>query len=178
MTAAARNLDTALLEARALYDFGDYGFEIDGRLAEPFDIRPARADDEEAFLFFWPRSLAPESGFALFNFHCFLKKTGPIEQFARSLGPSMADAALRPWPVLGKESIGYSRRIRMGELFVAAPQVIDFIGGDPDLEVADSHLYFSHRHAHFYTGMLFSADVDAGRMDGLRAELLAGIRLV
>lgn len=177
MTAPARSLDPAPLTARSRYDFGDYGFQLDGRLADQFDIRLARAD-EEAFMFFWPRAIPPEHGFALFNFHCFLKKTGSLEEFARGLGPSMAEVELRPWPVLGQESIGYSRRILMGDLFVAAPQVIDFIGGHPDLEVADSHLYFTHRHAHFYTGMLFSAGVDADPMEALRAALLAGIRLV
>ncbi|HWT14013.1 MAG TPA: hypothetical protein VN231_14760 [Allosphingosinicella sp.] len=176
--AAARQLDRAALLSRARYDFGDYGFRFDAALDDAFDIRPSRADGEEAFFFFWPRAFPPEAGFALFNFHCFLKKTGSLESFARGLGPSMADAPLEPWPLLGVEGLGYSRRIAMGELFQAAPQVIDFIGGSPDLEVTDSHLYFSHRHAHFYTGMLHSAEIDSGRMAQLRGQLLAGIGLV
>lgn len=178
MTAPARSLDTALLTGRTSYDFSDYGFAVSGMLARAFDIRPAHADDEEAFLFFWPRALPPEKGFALFNFHCFLKKTGSLEDFARGLGPSMATVPLEPWPVLGAEAIGYSREITMKDLFSGAPQVIDFIGGDPELVVTDSHVYFNHRHAHFYTGMLHSADVPPEQMAELRENLLSGIRLV
>jgi hypothetical protein len=66
----------------------------------------------------------------------------------------------------------------MGDLFQGAPQVIDFIGGRPDLEVVDSHVYFSHRHAHYYTGMLHSAEIPADEMTALRGRMLVGIRLV
>jgi hypothetical protein len=65
----------------------------------------------------------------------------------------------------------------MKELFEGAPQVIDFIGGRPELLVVDSHLYFQHRHNHYYSGMIHEPGNDDA-YDTLRRTLLTGIRLI
>jgi hypothetical protein len=71
----------------------------------------------------------------------------------------------------------YHRTISMKDLFQGASQVIDLIGGRPDMVVADSHLYFMHRHAHFYSGMIHEPG-DADRYDALRTLLFSGISLI
>ena len=173
----ARQLDRQLLQERAYFDLSDYRFVVSVGLAQTFDIVPARLDDEEGFLLFYPLDDITKGQFALFNFHCFLKRTGSVEDFVRSLGQSVADIPLEKTEVFGVPAWTYVRRIKMADLFAGAHHIIDFIGGEPDLEVRDSHTYFSYQHFHYYTGMLH-ADNNEHKYDTLRERLLKGIRLV
>lgn len=173
----ARQSDRTPLTERARFDFSDYGFVIDARLEEAFDIVPSRLDGEECFFFFFPLEDMGSGRFSLFNLHCFLKKTGSLDDFAHGLGPSMANISLDDREAFGLPARGYVRQITMANLFQGAPQVIDFIGGRPDMEVRDSHVYFMHRHCHWYTGMLHEPG-DEARYDTLRERLMAGIKMV
>jgi hypothetical protein len=134
-------------------------------------------NDEEAFLFFYPKRDLNSPRYSLYNLHGFLKRTGSLEDFAHSLGPSVRTIALSDTTVLGSPAKIYLRTIAMKDLFEGAPQVIDFIGGSPKLVVVDSHCYFRHRHNHYYSGMMHSPGGDES-YDDLRQLLFAGIRLV
>lgn len=173
----ALDKDRAALQERLRYDFSDYGFVVSASLAKDFEIVPVSVTDEEAFLFFYPKRDLNSSRYSLYNFHCFLKKTVPLEDFAHSLGPSVRTIGLSDTTILGLPAKIYRRTIAMKALFEGAPQVIDFIGGSPDLIVVDSHCYFRHRHNHYYSGMLHSPGEDES-YDELREQLFAGIRLV
>jgi hypothetical protein len=173
----ARRADRRALIARGAFDLRDYGFAVSQEAERLFEVVPARMDDEEAFLFFFPRDDLDSGRYALFNFHAFLKRTGTVTSFARSLGASVRRIPLRKTSLLGVDGLTYSRRILMRDLFDGAPQVIEFIGGSPDLEVRDSHTYFSHRHNHYYTGLLH-ADRRSAYYDRLRRQLLSTISLV
>jgi hypothetical protein len=162
---------------RARYDFTDYGFTIAASLSQVFETIPMEVSDQEAFLFFYPKDDLAIGRFSLFNFHCFLKYTGSIEDFAHSRGASVQNIALDDTTFNGVTAKIYHRTISMKELFEGAPQVIDLIGGRPDMVVADSHLYFIHRHAHFYSGMIHEPG-DDDRYEALRSLLIAGITLV
>lgn len=172
-----RQADSVRLNDRLSLDFRDYGFLIHGRIRRHFDVYLTRLDDEEAFLFFYPKDTDVEAPFALFNLHCYLKRTGSIENFAHSLGASVASLSLEPVVVFGIDGLTYSRRITMRDLFEGAPNIIDFIEGRPEMSVRDSHTYFRHRHAHYYTGMLHESDDDL-HYDALRSCLLCSIELV
>lgn len=165
------------LHDRCRYDFSDYGFTISVSLEEDFEVVPVRVDDEEAFLFFYPKADLERGRFALFNLHCFLKKTGSLEEFAHSLGESVRTISLLPTEVFGVAAKTYVRVIAMKDLFAGAAQVIDFIGGKPGLVVRDSHIYFQHRQNHYYTGMLHEPGGDQ-EYDALRARLFTRIRLI
>ena len=65
----------------------------------------------------------------------------------------------------------------MSDLFKGAEQVIGFIGGKPDLLVTDSHTYFTHRHNHYYSGLIHMPGDDQ-RYDTLRRYLFDTIVLV
>lgn len=173
----ALELDRRLLHGRSRYDFSDYGFVLDGLLVNEFEIVSVEASDEEAFLFFYPKRDLGSNRYSLFNLHAFLKRTGSLEDFAHSLGPSVRTIALSDTTVMGIAAKIYRRTIAMKDLFVGAPQVIPFIGGSPDLVVVDSHCYFLHRHNHYYSGMMHSPG-NAESYDELRKLLFAGIHLV
>ena len=83
---------------------------------------------------------------------------------------------LGPIEILGVPAKTYLRLITMRDLFEGAPQVIEFIGGHPDLEVTDSHIYFQHRHNHYYSGMLHEPGNDE-KYNGLRKVLFDGLHL-
>jgi hypothetical protein len=172
--APARQLDRSALRARTVFDFRRYGFELRGALANTFDIIPVRADDDEVFLFFYVLADLAAGRFGLFNLHGFVKRRDPLDDFAHSLGPSVATVPLEDTRFGQKAARTYVRRIAMKELFSGAPQVIEFIGGHPDLNVRDSHTYFLHNEIRYYTGMLHSSE-DSGAYDALRAELERGI---
>jgi len=106
-----------------------------------------------------------------------VKRTGSLNDFAHSLGPSVKMIALDDTTVLGLPAKIYRRTIAMKDLFEGAPQVIDFIGGSPDLVVVDSHCYFRHRHNHYYSGMIHTPGEDQ-IYDSLRLKLFAGIQLI
>jgi len=74
-------------------------------------------------------------------------------------------------------ALRYDRKILMSDLFQGAEQVIALIGGRPDLLVRDSHTYLTHRHNHYYSGMIHLPGDDQ-RYDGLRTMLSDSIRLV
>ncbi len=175
--APALDQDRGPLQIRSIYDYADYGFTVRGSLNERFEIIPIRTDDAEAFVFFYPKDDLQAGRFSLLNFHAFLKRTGSLEDFAHSLGPSVASIALTPTRVLDVEGLTYERVILMRDLFAGAPEIIDFIGGRPDLTVFDSHTYFRHRFNHYYTGLLHEPG-DEVRYRRLRTELFAGIRLI
>src|SRR4051812_23357756 len=170
----ALDRDCSLLQKRLQYDFSDYGFILSASLANDFEIIPVNVNDEEAFLFFYPKRDLNSLRFSLYNFHCFLKKTGPLEDFAHSLGASVQTIGLTDTTVLGVPAKIYHRTITMKDLFEGAPQVIDFIGGSPEMVVVDSHCYFFHRHNHYYSGMLHSPGENED-YDNLRQQLFAGI---
>jgi hypothetical protein len=181
-TPGSRNIpalerDRGPLQERLQYDFSDYGFMVSASLAKDFEIVPVEANDEEAFLFFYPKRDLNSPRYSLYNFHCFLKRTGTVEDFAHSLGPSVRTIALTDTRVLGSPAKIYRRTITMQDLFEGAPQVIDFIGGSPDMVVVDSHCYFLHRHNHYYSGMLHSPGSDES-YDDLRQQLFSGIHLI
>lgn len=174
-TSPAYGADRTPLRQRMRYDFSDYGFTIDGNLSSTFEIVPIRADDQEAFMFFFPREDIANGVYSLLNLHIYLKRTGSIEDFAHSLGPSVATIPLSATRAFGLPAVGYSRVITMRALFEGAPQIIDFIGGHPDMTVRDSHVYFMHRHNHCYTGIMHRPG-DEARYDALRELLFAGVR--
>lgn len=181
-TASIRNIpalgyDRKPLLERAKYDFSDYGFTIDVTLSQVFEAIPMEVSDQEAFLFFYPKDDLAIGKFSLFNFHCFLKYIGSIEDFAHSRGASVQTIGLDDSTFNGVPAKIYHRTISMKDLFQGASQVIDLIGGRPDMVVADSHLYFMHRHAHFYSGMIHEPG-DADRYDALRTLLFSGISLI
>jgi len=165
------------LQERLQYDFSDYGFIVSASLAKSFEIVPVDVNDEEAFLFFYPKRDLNSPRYSLYNFHCFLKLTGTLEDFAHSLGTSVRTIALSDTTVLGSPAKIYRRTITMKDLFEGAPQVIDFIGGSPEMVIVDSHCYFFHRHNHYYSGMLHTPGAD-GSYDDLRQQLFAGIHLI
>jgi hypothetical protein len=169
--------DRRPLTDRLRYDFSDYGFIVSGKLSEVFEIIPVQVNEAEAFLFFYPKEDLKSGRFSLFNLHAFLKYTGKIDEFAHSRGTSVSTIPLEATEAFELPALTYQRVISMKDLFEGAPQVIDFIGGTPDLVVRDSHTYFEHRHAHFYTGMLHEPN-DNEKYDTLRQQLFAGVRLV
>ena len=175
--APALATDRAALTLRTIYDYSDYGFIVSASVTEVLEVVPIRADDQEAFLFFYYKPDLAARRFCLFNLHCFLKRTESLDDFAHSLGTSMRAVALADTRLFGLPARTYTRPIRMRDLFDGAPQIIDFIGGAPDLLVRDSHTYFRHRHGHFYTGMLHEPGDDA-KYDAIRRTLLGAIRLV
>lgn len=172
----ALEFDRQILVNRTRYDFSDYGFCLDASLAMTFEISIAHANDEEAFLFFYPKEDLEVGAFSLYNLHAFLKRTGSVENFAHSLGESVRSIKLQATEILGIPAKTYSRVIAMRDLFQGAPQVIDFIGGQPSLEVTDSHTYFQHRHNHYYTGMLHEPGNDQKYKD-LRNVLFERLHL-
>jgi len=169
--------DRTPLLRRAQYDFSDYGLRLLGSLTETFEVVPARADEEELFLFFFPREDIAAGRWSLYNLHVFLKYSGALETFAHSRGASVTDIPLSPGRAFGVEALTYEREIAMRDLFQGAPDVIDFIGGRPDFMVRDSHTYFINRHTHCYTGMLHPPG-DSTRYDSLRAILFRQVELV
>jgi hypothetical protein len=169
--------DRSQLTARTTYDFSDYGFVIPWIVSEAFEIVPVNVDDQQAFIFMFPREDIAEERYSLFNLHAFLKFTGTVEEFAHSRGQSVATIELSPSRAYGVEAMTYKRQIAMSNLFKGAEQVITFIGGRPDLLVSDSHTYFTHRHNHYYSGMIHMPGNDE-RYDALRSILFANIRLV
>jgi hypothetical protein len=173
----ALDRDRGPLQGRLQYDFSDYGFSIRASLATNFEIVPVDVNDDEAFLFFYPRRDLNTVRYSLYNLHAFLKRSGALIDFAHSLGPSVKSIGLDDTTVLGSPAKIYHRTILMKDLFEGAPQVIDFIGGSPDLLVVDSHCYFRHRHNHYYSGMIHSPGEDED-YEALRRELFACIQLV
>jgi hypothetical protein len=173
----ALDRDRGSLQDRLQYDFSDYGFIVSTLLSKEFEIVPVDVTDEEAFLFFYPRRDLDSSRFSLYNLHAFLKRTGSLEDFAHSLGASVKTIALDDTTVLRSPAKIYHRTIAMKDLFEGAPQVIEFIGGSPDLVVVDSHCYFRHHHNHYYSGMIHSPGEDE-IYDDLRQRLFSGIQLV
>ena len=173
----ALDRDRGPLQERLRYDFSDYGFIIFASLTRDFEIIPVEVNDDEAFLFFYPKRDLDSPRYSLYNLHCFLKRTGGLEDFAHSLGPSVQTIALSDTTVLGSPAKIYHRTIAMKDLFEGSTQVIDFIGGSPEMVVVDSHCYFRHRHNHYYSGMLHSTGEDES-YDDLRQQLFAGIHLV
>lgn len=169
--------DRSPLKSRSRFDFADYGFNVDATLSDDFEIVPTVVSDEEAFLFFFPKCDLGSERYSLYNLHSFLKRTGSIEEFAHSLGASVSTIALDDTVVLATPAKIYRRIIAMKDLFQGAPQVIDFIGGSPELVVVDSHCYFRHRHNHYYSGMIHSLGNDES-YDSLRQRLFGGIQLV
>ena len=81
--------DRSALTKRTIFDFRDYGFEIGVGVNEIFDIVPTQLSDQEGFVFFFSREDVAKDRWALFNLHVFLKRTGSLEDFARSLGESV-----------------------------------------------------------------------------------------
>jgi hypothetical protein len=169
--------DRSPLQGRLQFDFSDYGFIASQSLEEDFEIVPVQVNDEEAFLFFYPRRDLGSPRYSLYNFHCFLKRSATLEDFAHSLGPSVRAIALSDTTAFGSPAKIYRRTIAMKDLFEGAPQVIDLIGGSPELVVVDSHCYFLHRHNHYYSGMLHEPGSDES-YDDLRRTLFDGIHLV
>ena len=175
--APAYRTDRTLLAPRASYDFRDYGFEIKSALGGAFEIVPITVSDEEAFLFFFAREDIAAGRYSLFNLHCFLKFIGTVEEFAHTRGASVATIKLVDTTAFGVPALKYDREIMMRDLFKGAESVIDFIGGQPDFLVRDSHTYCGHRHAHFYSGMIHPPG-EASRYDTLRRMLFNSIALV
>ena len=87
----ALEFDRQILVKRTRNDFSDYGFMVDASLAETFEVSIAHVNDEEAFLFFYPKEDLRSGSFSLYNLHAFLKRTGSLEDFAHSLGQSVRD---------------------------------------------------------------------------------------
>lgn len=169
--------DRSLLEARTSFNFRDYGFEISAGVAELFDAVPTQLNDEEAFLFFFAREDTAKGNWALFNLHVFGKYKGTLEEFARSRGESVRAVPLSPTIAFGKPGLGYSREIKMADLFKGGEPVIKFIGGEPERMVRDSHFYFMHQHRHCYTGVLHMPG-ETVRYDALREALFRGVHFV
>ena len=175
--APAYRADKHALTHRAQYDFSDYGFVINADLGTIFEIVPASVTDDEAFLFFFSIDDIRSGAYSLYNFHAFLKYSGGLEQFARSRGKSVQSVPLVAADAFGQAALTYDRLIIMRDLFEGAESVIDFIGGRPDFLVRDSHTYFTHRHNHYYSGLLH-APGDEARYDALRRSLFESIKLV
>lgn len=173
----ALDRDRGPLQDRLQYDFSDYGFIVSTLLAKDFEIVPVDVNEDEVFLFFYPKCDLHSDRYSLYNMHAFLKRTGSLTDFAHSLGPSVKMIVLDDTTVLGLPAKIYRRSISMRDLFEGAPQVIDFIGGSPDLVVVDSHCYFRHRHNHYYSGMIHTPGEDQ-IYDSLRLKLFAGIQLI
>lgn len=169
--------DRSLLTRRISYNFRDYGFEIDAGLTELFDIVPTKLNEEEAFLFFFSRQDVMDGQWALFNLHVFLKYTGTLEEFAHSRGESVRAIALSSAIAFGKTALGYTREIKMGDLFKGGEPVIGFIGGEPDRVVRDSHFYFRHQHNHCYTGLLHLPGNER-RYNKIREMLFSGVYFI
>lgn len=169
--------DRDVLRERTSWDFRDYGFLVGSSVTKLFEVVATSANDEEAFLFFFNREDLSQDRWALFNLHVFLKRTGSLADFAHSLGASVATIPLQSVTVFGKAGLGYSREIAMKDLFWGAPQVIDFIGGAPDMIVRDSHYYFRHRHGHGYSGLLHKPGEEQ-RYDALRQSLFSGLEFI
>jgi hypothetical protein len=169
--------DRSPLKQRTTFNFRDYGFEIPAGIAELFDIVPTQLSDSEAFLFFFPREDIANGDWSLFNLHVFLKYQGGLEEFARSRGESVRAVALSPASPFGVAGLGYSRTIKMADLFKGGEPVISFIGGEPDCVVRDSHFYFMCQHRHCYTGLLHLPGKES-RYDALRTTLFRGVRFV
>jgi hypothetical protein len=173
----ALSSDHRPLYERTRLDFSDYGFTLRNALSETFEIVPITVSDLEAFLFFYPKQDLGSARFSLLNLHCLLKYVGSLDEFAHSRGASVATIALSDTQCVGVPARYYRRRIAMKDLFEGAPQVIDFIGGSPDLVVTDMHTYFMHRHAHYYSGLIHESE-DDNRYLALRQLLFDGIRTV
>ena len=169
--------DRRPLTDHVTYDFSDYGFVLPSILGDTFEIIPVKIDEEEAFLFFFPREDIAANRYSLFNLHAFLKYRGGLEDFAHSRGQSVATIDFAESRPFGRRALTYDRNIIMRDLFKGAEKVIDFIGGQPDFLVRDSHIYFEHHHNHYYMGMIH-AQGDNARYDKLRAALLETVRLV
>lgn len=169
--------DRSPLKQRASFEFRHYGFVIPAGTAELFDVVPTQLSENEAFLFFFPREDIAKNEWSLFNLHVFLKYQGSLEEFAHSRGESVRSIALSPASPFGIAGLGYSRTIKMADLFKGAEPVITFIGGESDRVVRDSHYYFMHHHAHCYTGVLHLPGKEA-RYDTLREALFRGVRFV
>jgi len=169
--------DRKVVRDRTCYDFRDYGFVVSSTAVSVFEVVATRADDEEAFLFFFNRDDLVSDHWALMNLHVFLKRTEPLADFAHTLGPSVATIPLQPVTVFGKPGLGYSREIAMQDLFMGAPEVIKFIGGAPEMIVRDSHYYFRHRHAHAYSGLLHPPGAEQ-RYDALRQVLFSSVEFI
>jgi hypothetical protein len=146
-------------------------------LAEVFDAIPINVSDDAAFLFFYPKDDLAIGKFSLLNFHSFLKFSGTVTEFAHSRGASVKDIPLQDTTFNGIAAKIYYRTIAMKALFEGAEQVIDLIGGKPDMVVRDSHLYFCYRHRHFYSGMIHEPGDDE-RYNTLRSRLFSGISMV
>jgi hypothetical protein len=168
--------DRKTLVDRSRYDFTDYGFVLNASLDVLFEVIPVHATQAEAFFFFYPKDDLASGRYSHYNLHAFLKRTGSLDDFAHSLGASVRTITLEPTDVLGVPAKTYRRQILMKDLFEGAAQVIDFIGGRPDLLVVDSHTYFQHRHNHYYSGMLHEPGND-DKYDLVRQTLFDGIRL-
>jgi hypothetical protein len=169
--------DRSPLKQRASFDFRDYGFEILGGTAELFDIVPTQVSDNEAFLFFFLREDITNGEWSLFNLHVFLKYQGSLKDFAHSRGESVRAIALSPANPFGIAGLGYSRTIKMADLFKGAESVITFLGGEADRVVRDSHFYFMHQHRHCYTGLLHMPGKET-RYDTFREVLFRGVRFL
>jgi hypothetical protein len=176
-TIPALKNDRRPLSDRSRFDFTDYGFVVRNSLSDTFEIVPITVDDSEAFLFFYPKVDLGSSRFSLLNLHCSLKYVGSVDDFAHSRGASVANVELSETQCMGTHARYYRRQIAMKDLFQGAPQVIDFIGGAPDLIVVDMHTYFMHRHAHFYSGLIHEPYNDNNYLE-LRQHLFDGISLV
>lgn len=175
--APAYSADRSPLLRRVTYNFRDYGFEISSSINDVFDVVPSRLTEEECFLFFFVRDDVASDRWALFNLHVFLKRVGPLEAFARSLGESVRTQALAPVIAFGMLGLGYSRTIAMSDLFKGGEAVITLIGGQPDWVARDSHFYFGHRHTHCYSGLLHPPGEEA-KYDALRGTLFEGVRFI
>ena len=169
--------DRRPLTDRTHFDFSDYAFVVEASISRLFEIVPIDVNEQEAFLFFYPKQDLESGLFSLYNLHAFVKRTGSIEEFAHSLGSSVRNIPLEDTKLMGVPGKVYRRTIAMKDLFEGAQQVIDFIGGTPDLVVVDSHAYFRHRRNHYYSGMLHEP-IKGGEYDSLREKLFAGIHLV
>jgi hypothetical protein len=175
--APAYRADRGPLQRRTFYDFADYGFTIPGALGDVFEIVPSMVDEDQAFLFLFPREDIAQKRYSLFNLHVFLKYSGSLADFAHSRGESVSHIALTDTKAFGTSALTYDRQILMRDLFKGGEQVIDFIGGQPDLLVRDSHTYLTHRHAFIYSGMIHLPG-DEVRHDELRNIIFSSISLV
>jgi hypothetical protein len=173
----ALNNDRRPLYERSRFDFSDYGFVVRSSLAETFEIVPIAINGSEGFLFFYPKQDLGSGRFSLLNLHAFLKYVGSIDEFAHSRDTSVAKIALSDTECMGQPGRFYRRQIAMKDLFQGAPPIIDFIGGHPELVVIDMHTYFTHDHAHYYSGLIHEPGDDNGYL-ALRQLLFDGIHLV
>ena len=169
--------DRSPLKQRTSFDFRDYGFEISAGTAELFDIVPTQLSDNEAFLFFFSREDIANGEWSVLNLHVFLKHQGSLEEFAHSRGESVRTVVLVPATAFCIAGLGYSRMIKMGDLFKGAETVTTFIGGEPDRVIRDSHLYFMHQHRHCYTGLLHLPGKET-KYDVVREVLFRGVRFI